>query len=77
MKQPRGKRLVVDVTQTCNILSGTKQGFQKKHTKNRDSSPLREERVDDSVSQRIDGQLWDPLEIFPTADGRHDNSEQI
>lgn len=30
-------------------------------------SPLREEGIDDSVSQRIDGQLWDPLEIFSTA----------
>lgn len=34
----------------------------------RDSSPLGEEGVDDSVSQRIDGQLWDPLEIFSAAD---------
>lgn len=31
-------------------------------------SPLREEGIDDSVSQRIDGQLGDPLEIFSAAD---------
>lgn len=36
----------------------------------RDGSPLREEGVDDSVSQRIDGQLWDPLEIFSAAEKR-------
>lgn len=29
--------------------------------------PLRKEGIDNSVSQRIDGQLWDPLEIFSTA----------
>lgn len=56
-------------------LALNKVSKKKKQTKNRDNSPLREERVDDSVSQRIDGQLWDPLEIFPTANRRrHHNS---
>lgn len=33
----------------------------------RGDPPFRKERIDDSVSQRIDGQLWDSLEIFSTA----------
>lgn len=60
---------VVALTQTYNAHSCVgKQDFQKQQTNNRDSSPLRKERIDDSVSQRIDGQLRDPLEIFSTAD---------
>lgn len=50
------------------------QAFQRQQTNNRGSSPLRKERIDDSVSQRIDGQLWDPLEIFSTADRRCDQN---
>lgn len=68
---------VVALTQTYNAHSCVgKQDFQKQQTNNRDSSPLRKERIDDSVSQRIDGQLRDPLEIFSTAD-RNLNSTNV
>lgn len=61
---------VVLVSQTFNAHSCGKksQDLQRQQTNDRDNSPLRKEGIDDSVSQRIDGQLRDPLEIFSTAD---------
>ena len=41
-----------------------------------DNSPLREKRIDDSVSQRVDGQLRDPLEILSTADATRENGSE-
>lgn len=62
-------RFVVFETQTCSVRdvhhSSDKRG---KGGRGEDDSPLREEGVDDSVSQRIDGQLGDPLEILSAAD---------
>lgn len=54
-------------TQTYNTYSYRKQDLQQLQPNNRDNLPLGKEGIDDSVSQRIDGQLWDPLEIFSTA----------
>lgn len=59
--------VVMAATQTYNTHSCRKQGLQQLQPSNRDNLPLRKEGIYDSVPQRIDGQLWYPLEIFSTA----------
>lgn len=67
---------VVIVTQACNAYSAEKQDHSWGQTDSSDDSPLWEERVDDPVSERIDGQLRDPLEIFSTAETRRRKTQQ-
>lgn len=57
-------RFAAFVTETCSVrdLHNSRDAIGER-------SPLREEGIDDSVSQWIDGQLGDPLEIF-SATGR-------
>lgn len=68
---------LVQISIGCDFSVWYKLLCERERERNRGNSPLGEKRIDDSVSQRIDGQLWDPLEILSTANRRRQKQNLI